>query len=171
MKQLYLMRHAKSEWDDPDLDDHDRPLSPRGERAAPLMAGHLKSRSIQPGLILCSTARRTRETLGFLTPALDGVPVQFERQVYTFNPDSLFDRLRLLDDSLKAVMVVGHNPALQDLILMLTEGQTVTAARTALEDKFPTAAYAELDLDIGSWRDLATGCGRLAHFTRPRDLA
>lgn len=171
MKQLYLMRHAKSEWDDPELDDHDRPLSPRGERAAPLIAEHLKSRAVQPGLILCSTARRTRDTLGFLAPVLDGVPVLFERQVYTFNPDSLFDRLRLLEDRLKTVLVVGHNPALQDLILMLTDGQAATAARRALEDKFPTAAYAELDLDIDSWRDLATGCGRLAHFMRPRDLA
>lgn len=174
MKHLHLLRHAKSNWDDPDLDDHDRPLAERGLRAGAAMAAHL-GETLAPDLVLCSTARRAVDTLAFLVPGLDGVPVLYERKLYTFTPEPLLERLRALPETVTDVLLVGHNPALQDLAVMLCrkpDGGTVAAGGDprALRDKFPTAALASLELMVERWTAVDRGSAVLTRFMRPKDL-
>lgn len=169
LKRLHLLRHAKSSWDAPDLDDHDRPLADRGRRVAPLIADYLTGAGLRPDLVLCSTAARARQTFDALAPALDGVPVQYERAVYVFDGDSLVGRLRTLPDSVVEVLVVGHNPALEETAIALADPRTSGGLLDRLHDKFPTGAYAVLETSA-AWADLAPNCATLVGFVRPKDL-
>lgn len=168
MKRLYLLRHAKSSWDDPELDDHDRPLAPRGRRAARLIAAHLGGEAITPALVLCSSARRARETLERIAPALGGdVPVQIERELYGASEQSLLARLRAIEDGVESVLLIGHNPAVQQLALSLAgSGERVARVRS----KYPTGALATLELG-GRWSDLRPGSAELTDFVTPKQLA
>jgi phosphohistidine phosphatase len=156
MKLLYLLRHAKSSWDDLGLADHDRPLAPRGRHAAELMAAHLKSERMEPQLVLCSSARRTRETLERVAP---GGEVSIEAGLYGATHGAIVERLRGVPETVGSVMVIGHNPAMQSLVLDLT----------GTDRKFPTGALATIEFD-GPWNGLAAGGGRLADFVRPKAL-
>jgi phosphohistidine phosphatase len=158
MKHLYLLRHAKSSWDDPALADHDRPLAPRGRRAGTLIGKHLREGQIEPSLVLCSSARRARETLELVRPTGD---VLIERELYGASSDELLDRIRQVPDKHGAVMLIGHNPAIEDLAAGL--------AGSPVEDKFPTGALATLGF-TGPWRALAPGGAELESFVRPREL-
>lgn len=168
MRTLYLLRHAKSSWDDPDLADHDRPLAGRGERATPYVAAHMLREGIAPQLILCSSARRTRETLGLLG---DAVPLDCEVLVedglYGASADDLIRRLQVMPDTADHVMLIGHNPALQRLAWLLARSGD---RLSQLNKKFPTAALATLHADVDDWSQLSRGCARLTGFVRPRDL-
>ena len=167
MKTLYLLRHAKSSWDDPGLADHDRPLAPRGRKAAKLIAKHLRSSEIAPALVLCSPARRTRETLEAIAPALgDDGAVEFEHDIYGASAGELLDRLREIPDTIESAMLIGHNPSIQTLALTLAGGG---GDLETLGLKDPTGALATLTFE-GSWADLDPGAAELAGFVRPRDL-
>jgi phosphohistidine phosphatase len=167
MKRLYLLRHAKSSWDDPTLADHDRPLAPRGRRAAKAMADHLRMEGIAPELVLCSPSARTRQTLTAIAPGLgENADVRIEDELYAASAAALLDVLYELPDEVGSVMLIAHNPGIQDLALSLAGGgPAVERARS----KFPTAALATLELD-GSWRELAPGGAELVTFVRPKDL-
>ena len=120
MRSLYLLRHAKSSWADPALSDHERPLAPRGRRDAKRIAAHLLELGIAPELVLCSTALRTRETLELIRPALDAAAiVELEAALYAAWAETLLERLREVPDERRSVMLIGHNPGLEDLALML----------------------------------------------------
>ena len=119
MKSLLLLRHAKSSWDEPGLADRDRPLAPRGRRAAKALAGHLGQEGVQPALVLCSSARRARETLERIAPALGEADVTIEDGLYGATEDDLLERLRAVPDSVPSAMLIGHNPAIQALALCL----------------------------------------------------
>src|SRR4051794_26437716 len=119
MKRLYLLRHAKSSWKDPGLADHDRPLAGRGRRAAKAVARHLREQGIDPELVLCSTARRARETLERLEPALGRGAVRVEPVLYGADAGALLEHLRGVSDAVGSVLVIGHNPGLQRLALGL----------------------------------------------------
>jgi phosphohistidine phosphatase len=167
MKSLHLLRHAKSSWDDPPLSDHDRPLAPRGRRAAKLIASHLKREEIVPALVLCSSANRARETLDGIEKALgDGTEVSIERGLYGASEGELLDRLRDVPETVESVMLIGHNPSMQDLALSLARSGP---ALEELELKYPTAALATLVFE-GSWRELGPGGAELRAFVRPKDL-
>jgi phosphohistidine phosphatase len=168
MRHLHLLRHAKSSWDDPALSDHDRPLAPRGRRAAERIASHLRLEGIVPELVLCSSATRARETLEGIEPALgDGPDVQIERGLYGVPERELLDRLHAVPDTIDSVMLIGHNPSVQDLAVTLARPG---AALDTVELKYPTGALATLVFD-GSWRELAPGTAELRSFVRPKDLA
>jgi phosphohistidine phosphatase len=114
--RLWLLRHAKSSWSDAGLRDEDRPLAPRGERAADRIRDFLDAEGIHPELILCSSALRARETLGRVFPALGTeVEIRIEPGLYTFDADVILDRLGHISSDVTSVMLVGHNPAIQDL--------------------------------------------------------
>ncbi len=159
MKRLYILRHAKSSWKDLSLADHNRPLSGRGRRAADAMADHLRAERIEPQLVLCSSSARTRETLARLGLQ---TAVEVESELYAAGHDALIVRLRDVPAGVDSVLVIGHNPGMQDLSIALAGGP---------HEKFPTGALATVELDIGDWRALAPGRGRLIDFTRPRELA
>ncbi|HEY2161844.1 MAG TPA: histidine phosphatase family protein [Solirubrobacteraceae bacterium] len=164
--QLFILRHAKSSWDEPGLQDHDRPLAPRGRRAAKLMAAHLRSEDIHPALILCSSARRARETLERTVPV--PAEVQIDRGLYGATADELIERLRHVPATTRSVMVIGHNPALHALAWTLAAPSPTgrAAGLDALREKFPTGALATLTMTC-SWHGLGRGCAELTGFVRP----
>ena len=166
--RLWLLRHAKSSWDDDTLADIDRPLAPRGVRAASAMATYIATASIRPGLVLCSPAVRARETLEHVLPSLGDPEVRIEPELYTFDPQSLLLRLRSIPAATTSVMVVGHDPAIHDVAVTLAGTGERLADLTA---KYPTGALAELELDGDSWGSaVQRGTAVLARFVRPRDL-
>jgi phosphohistidine phosphatase len=168
MRRVYLLRHAKSSWKDGSLPDRERPLAGRGRKAARAMAGHLEDEGIRPDLVLCSPARRTRETLERIEDALgDGIEARFEDALYGATEATLLRCLNALPDEVDSVMLIGHNPGLEDLALALaSEG----AELDRLREKFPTAALATIDLPADRWRAVERGMGELVAFVRPRDL-
>lgn len=161
-KRLYLLRHAKSSWDDPELADHDRPLASRGRRAAKAMKRYMRQREIAAELVLCSTARRARETFERIEPALADAEVRYEPDLYAATAEALLERLRRVPDEIDSVLLIGHNPAIEQLARDL--------ARPELPAKFPTAALATLEVSATSWRDVGRGDATLVDFVRPRDL-
>ncbi len=161
---LYVLRHAKSSWDDPGLGDHERPLAPRGRRAALQMAAYLRAHEISPALVLCSTARRTVQTLEVVAP---GGRALIEPELYAASASELLARLRRVPDVATSVMLIGHNPGLQMLVLALAADPTPN--RAAVANKFPTAALATLTLG-GTWSDLRPGHAELTGYVRPKDL-
>lgn len=168
-KTLYLLRHAKSSWDDPALADHDRPLAPRGRRASKTIAEHVRRERITPGLVLCSSSVRTRETLARISGGFDDaseVRVEIERGLYTATAEELIARLREVPGEVESVMLIGHQPAIQDLALALA-GAGKQLER--LSEKFPTAALATL-LVPGAWDEPVPGTARLVAFVKPREL-
>jgi phosphohistidine phosphatase len=165
---LYLLRHAKSSWDAPELADHDRPLAPRGVRAAGRIAGHLSAGGVRPALVLCSSSRRTLETLDLIAPALGAPEVLVEPGIYGADEDDLLLRLRRVDAAVASVMVIGHAPGLPDLALSLAGGGDA-AALAALHAKMPTGALATLALR-GDWSGLERAGAELTAFVVPREL-
>jgi phosphohistidine phosphatase len=166
-KTLYLLRHGKSSWEDPSLPDRDRPLASRGRRASRVIGDHLGRQRIKPTLVLCSTSARTRETLEQVAAVLgDEIEVRIDEGLYTASASDLLDRLQELDGRVDSVMLIGHEPAIRGLALMLA-GSGVDLER--LREKFPTAALASLAFR-GSWRELTPGAAELVAFVKPRDL-
>jgi phosphohistidine phosphatase len=149
VKRLYLLPHAKSSWSDPSLADEERPLAPRGRKAAKKMAKELRRREIRPKLVLSSSSQRTQETLELIASSLDDPPVEVEEGLYGAGSDALLARVRAVSDTVGSVLVVGHNPGLQDLALRLTPGSE------RLIEKFPTGALAAFELDAESGRSSA----------------
>ena len=166
-KTLYLLRHAKSSWDDPSLADRDRPLAPRGRRASKTIAGYLQRQAITPSLVLCSSSRRTRETLEQISAALGkGADVRIEESLYATSATRLLKRLRTVDSRVSSVMMIGHDPAIKELALNLAgSGRQLERLR----EKFPTGALATLAFR-GSWSDLRRGTTELVAFVKPREL-
>jgi phosphohistidine phosphatase len=166
-RTLYLLRHAKSSWDDPTIPDRDRPLAPRGLRACELLAEHLRRHEITPWLVLCSSSTRTRQTLEGVSAGF-GYPVEalIEHGLYGATAAELLDRLRVVDGPVASVMLIGHNPAIQELAINLVRP---TTPRDAFGDKFPTGALATLEL-ASNWMELAPGSATLTAFVNPRGL-
>jgi phosphohistidine phosphatase len=164
---LYLLRHAKSSWDEPSLADRDRPLAPRGRKAASALAHHIKKEKIAPALVLSSPARRAVDTLELVAPALGPqAQTQIEEALYGAGVEDLLRRLRNIPPAIPSVMVVGHNPTLQELALRLA-GSGKDLER--LKERFPTGALATLSVP-GTWEDLGTGEAQLVDLVFPRDL-
>lgn len=164
MLRLILVRHAKSAWDDPGLSDFERPLALRGIAAAAWIGETLATQGWLPDRIVCSTSRRTRETLELALARLQANPPSLD----LIWSDAVYDRrdhdyLKLIAEQggdAKAMMVVGHNSATEQTALLLTAGDKSPA-------NFPTGGIAVIDCDISGWMELAPRCGRLAHFLRP----
>jgi phosphohistidine phosphatase len=168
-RQLFVLRHAKSSWDDPGLDDHSRPLAPRGQRAVKLLAEHIRANAIEPSLVLCSTARRTRETLAGVAPPGEAL---IEPELYGASAGAILERLHQVPPDTTAVMVIGHNPAMQILVLRLAGAGSAPVGEDNLgsvQRKFPTGALATLEFEC-AWSDLRPGAAQLTGLVRPKDL-
>lgn len=172
MKTLGLFRHAKSDWNDARLRDFDRPLNKRGRKGAAVMGAHIRGYGVLWKRILASPAVRVTQTIELAEKAAGSAPpVIWDRRIYLANSATLMDVLREQEDNPASIMMVGHNPGLEDLIFDLVPDDGTSPLRDIVEEKFPTAAFAVLELDIESWSDLTDECARLVHLTRPRDLA
>jgi phosphohistidine phosphatase len=173
MKTVYLLRHAKSDWGDPGVKDHDRPLNERGREAAPRIGAYIKSKRYKPDAILCSTARRTVETCDLIKDAAGGAKVNYEETLYLAEARHLIERLKWLDNDLKSAMFIGHNPGMEQLANMLPRAPETAAAEKLhrrMREKFSTCALAVIKLPVKAWREVKPGIGTLADFVRPRDL-
>lgn len=175
MKILGLLRHAKSDWGDARARDFDRPLNKRGRKAAKVMGAHIREYGQRWDRILASPAARSAETIevaaqGAGNHSSKGFSVNWDRRIYLASSATLIDVLRELDDRLTAVMLVGHNPGLEDLIFDLVPDDGSSPLRDVVEEKFPTATFAVLHLGIERWADLAENGASLVHLARPRDL-
>jgi phosphohistidine phosphatase len=162
MKTLLILRHAKSSWANESLADHDRPLNERGKRDAPRMGRLLRDQGFNPTAILCSTAKRARSTAKRVLEA-SGCDVDLElcREFYHALPDAYVELLQQQADQHPCILVIGHNPALQDLVGLLT-GEY---------ESFPTAALAHVELPIDRWQELSTNTsGALIQLWRPKEL-
>jgi len=169
MKTLYLLRHAKSSWSTAAVDDYNRPLNSRGERATHLMGTWMAQNALIPDQILCSSAKRARQTITRVLEHLPAPPeVVFDDALYLAAPAQLMARVRASDNALASLMLVGHNPGLEQLALGLAgRGRR----REAVARKFPTASLAVLEFPTDDWRDVAIGEGTLTDFVTPKELA
>lgn len=160
MKTLFVLRHAKSSWDDSSLADFDRPLNDRGKTAAPFMGRIMAERDLHPDVILSSPAVRARETASLVKKAgkLDA-EIRFEERIYEASPPTLKQVVAGIDDEFRSAMIVGHNPGMEGFIRLLT-GRL---------EAMPTAALAIIDLDIARWEDINTDRGTLRQVIRPKD--
>lgn len=166
MPVLYLLRHAKSNWDDAALADRDRPLAPRGRKAAAAIGRYLAEKGAAPGLLLCSPALRCRETLEAVRALLPTAgDVVVEAPLYGAGPEDLLARLRAVPETTASVMLVGHNPSMEELAAELAGPE----AAPRLGGRFPTGALAIYDV-AGSWSDLGSEPATLRDFVVPRDL-
>jgi phosphohistidine phosphatase len=161
MKTLYLLRHAKSSWGEPQLADFDRPLNGRGERAVPAVAAFMREKGIRPGIVISSPALRARQTAELLAGELRlDAPVRFDARIYEAHPLDLLKVIAEADESAAELLIVGHNPGLEGLV------ERLTGARELL----PTAALVRAELKIDRWSEVAEGCGRLEWVVTPRGL-
>jgi phosphohistidine phosphatase len=167
VKRLYLLRHAKSAWDDPTLRDRERPLAPRGRKAAKRIARWARKHDVRPELVVCSSAVRAQETLRRVLPGLGKPTVWVEVALYAADAETLLQRVHALPAEVDSAMLVGHNPGLMDLLLLLAAPGRL---RKQAQENLPTGALAVLELDVDGWRRAAPGAARLQEFVRPRDL-
>lgn len=170
-KTLYLLRHAKSGWDDPVARDFDRPLNKRGERAAYAIGQWMASHGLNFEQVIASPAVRVIETLnGVWTGFGRKMEPTWERRIYLASSATVLDVLREVDDAHDVVLLVGHCPAMEDVVLDLVPDDGSSPLREIVEEKYPTAALAELILDIKRWNEIGGGKAHLKRFVRPRDL-
>lgn len=159
MKTLFLLRHAKSSWEDPSLADYDRPLNDRGRRAAPFMGKLMQEKGLVPDIILSSTAKRAWQTTELLKQAADfKSEITFDERIYEASPGSLQQVVSEIDGH-DSVMLVGHNPGIEGFIRYLT-GKV---------EPMPTAALAIIHLSIDRWNEIKNDCGRVQQIFRPKE--
>lgn len=171
MRTLFLFRHAKSGRDDPALEDFDRPLNERGRRDAPRMGGEFCGRGWFPQRALVSPALRTRQTWELAGECLPtACETVFERALYAAPPRAMLAAIARVPHGVTSLVVVGHNPGLEELAAQLASGLSDAEALGRLREKFPTAAVARLETDA-SWARLSAGGARLTHFVTPAMVA
>jgi phosphohistidine phosphatase len=161
MKRLYVLRHAKSSWNDASLADYDRPLNERGLETAPFMGRLMRERNYVADTVIASPAKRARKTAKLASEAA-GIksPILFDERIYEASPQTLVKVLSEIDGEINSAMVVGHNPGLEGLIRFLT-GEIAA---------MPTAAVAVIDLDVGKWIDIDHRSGKLLEVLRPKEV-
>lgn len=170
MKRLTILRHAKSDWGDPSLEDFNRPLNDRGWKAAKRMGRELEHRDVQFDLVIASPAARVRETIDGLREKLElNVEIRFEPRMYGASEETLLQIVRSLSEKVHAPLLVGHNPGLQRLAVELTHGDS-EHLRQRVTDRFPTSALARIELPAYRWSDVEPGSGTIAELIVPKEL-
>ena len=167
MKRLGLLRHAKSDWDDMALRDFDRGLNSRGRRGAALIGEHIARHGAKWDAAIASPAERVRRTI-----EASGLRVEprFDARAYLADAATLIGLLREVDGDPQSVLLVAHNPGLQELVFRLVDPANENPLFARAAEKFPTAAFAMLELAVDDWNHVQPGCATLVHFARPRDF-
>jgi phosphohistidine phosphatase len=170
MKHLAILRHAKSSWDDPTLDDFSRPLNERGWKAARRLGRELNQRGIRFDLVLSSTSARTRETIDGVQEEFDfGAPIKFDPRLYLASEQLLLERVRALDETVEGPLIVGHNPGVEQLITGLTCDDR-NGLRERVAGKFPTGALAIIKLPAKRWAEVEPASGEIVELVLPKKL-
>lgn len=161
MKTLFLLRHAKSSWNDPNLQDFDRPLNARGRGAAALIGTYIKEHEVSPDLVMSSPAVRARETIEIILKTVKlPAELRFDQRIYEASPVVLIEVISQIDEDKSSVLLVGHNPGMESLLEMLT-GQAVAMA---------TGTLARIDLKAAKWSKALEGQGNLGWVVKPKEL-
>jgi phosphohistidine phosphatase len=161
MKTLYLLRHAKSSWKNPDLQDFERPLNNRGKRAAETVGRWLRKENVVPDLVICSCAVRARETIELVLKASkQQIEVRYDERIYEAGPLRLLEVISQIENERRSVMLVGHNPGMEELLQLLT-GEV---------RQMPTAALAKIGLKSLKWNGIAGNKGKLEWLIKPKEL-
>ena len=170
MKRLTLLRHAKSGDDGTVARDFDRPLNAKGRRAARAIGRHMRDKALRFDAVIASPATRVAETLQEVESVYGpGLAPSWEKSLYLATPDELLDAVHQAPAEAESILLVGHNPGLEQLVLMLVPART-DGARGEVEVKYPTASLAEMIFAVDRWEDVGRGGGDLVRFVRPRDL-
>jgi len=169
MKSLTLLRHAKSGWDDPVSRDFDRPLNPRGRRAARTVGLEMKAQGLAFDLVLASPARRVIETLAEVGAAYGALEPEYDERLYLASTATLLEIVRGTPDQVERLLLVGHNPGLEELALRLSS-RDEGGLRGEVEVKYPTGTIAEIGLPVEHWAQVKERTGKIVRFIRPRDL-
>jgi len=170
MRRLLLLRHAKSSWSEPGASDHERPLNRRGQEAAPRIGAYLARHGLIPDHVLCSTARRARETWELVAAEAPAAPSPiFTDRLYDASPRTLVDVFRHAEPAAKSLLVVAHNPGLQEAATTLIASGDLED-RERLREKLPTGGLVVIDFAIPDWSKLHARSGRLERFVVPRML-
>jgi len=169
MKILTLLRHAKSGWDDPVSRDFDRPLNPRGRRAARTVGLEMKAQGLAFDLVRASPARRVSETLEEVEAAFGPLEAQFDQRLYLASTATLLEIVRSAPDEAERLLLVGHNPGFEEIALRLSH-RDEAGLRGQVEIKYPTGTLAQIALPVEHWVDVAERSGQIVRFIRPRDL-
>ena len=170
MKRLTVLRHAKSSWKDRELDDFDRPLNGRGQRAARRMGREMAERGMHFDFILASPAARIRQTIEGVQEGFElNAPIRFEPRIYMARVSELLELIGTIPKDADDALLVGHNTSAERLVIKLARDDD-RGLRRRVEEKFPTAALAVIELPINSWDDLQPESGRLVELIYPSDL-
>ena len=170
MRRLMLLRHAKSDWSAAGMPDHDRPLNRRGQETAPKIGAYMVRHGLVPERVLCSTARRARETWEELAGEFkEHPPTIFEDRLYNAAPDAILNLIRDTKTAVKSLLLIGHNPGLQDLAAVLIASGDLDH-RERLREKLPTAGLVIIDFALDDWAKVHPHAGRLERFVAPRWL-
>ncbi|HET9639380.1 MAG TPA: histidine phosphatase family protein [Allosphingosinicella sp.] len=169
MKSLTLLRHAKSGWDDPVSRDFDRPLNPRGRRAARTIGQAMKAEGLAFDLVLASPACRVTGTLEEVEAVYGPLHPHFDRRLYLASTATLLEIVRSAPDEAERLLLAGHNPGLEEIALRLSR-RDGAGLRGQIEVKYPTGTLAEIELPVGHWAEVEEGRGLIVRFIRPRDL-
>jgi phosphohistidine phosphatase len=170
MRRLILFRHAKAESPD-GIADVERPLAERGRADAARIGAYLAEQGLRPDAALVSTARRTRETWEFAAAALRSAPpVAFDDQLYDARAETLLEVLRETPSKTRSLLVIGHNPGMEELARALAASEEKDVRRS-LAQKFPTGGLAVIDFSIDAWNEVKPGAGRLVQYVTPKILA
>lgn len=170
-KTLFLLRHAKSSWDQPGLVDYDRPLAERGITAAPMMAIAMVKRHWLPDYALVSSALRTKQTWSLVQKQLpNSIETRFDDSIYEAETEAITNAIRKTPEQFSSLIVVGHNPGLENLAFYLASNESDHGAQLNLRKKFPTAALARFTYD-SEWQELSAQSATLTHFLTPRQIA
>ncbi len=171
MKTLTILRHAKSSWDDAVARDFDRPLNARGQKAAATIGRHLRSEGLYFDHVVASPALRIVETVDQVESGYgSALAPAWDRRIYLASASTLMDVVHELPAGADSALLIGHNPGLEDLVLMLVPDRAGDALRDSVEEKFPTAALAMITFEAGDWGAIRADSGTLVRFVRPRDL-
>ena len=170
MKKVSFLRHAKSDWSSPLLSDHERCLADRGRRASRKMKDFLTNKKNQFEIVFSSTAMRAVETIEIVRAALKNTDVIFNKDLYTFDDNSLIEIISQISDDYSSVLIVGHNPAIQEAVLRLSSSNSSSELIYRIQAKYPTGAYSSLSSDISSWNQIGDTLFELTDFVCPKDL-
>ena len=169
MKSVYLLRHAKSSWEDIAVPDFQRPLNDRGRDAAPRIGAYMKAEGLIPDAVLCSGATRAVQTWELVAPMLGSPRVHVDDNLYMATPDAIINWLKRLQPEISSVLLIGHNPGFEETAIRLA-GDGKRKPMKRLHKKYPTGTLAVLRFDVPGWDAIADGSGYLERLVRPKDV-
>jgi len=170
LKKLSFIRHAKADWASPLLSDHDRRLAERGQKASAIMKDFFKTMNKNFDIVLSSTALRAVETIEIIKPSIKDTKILYTKELYTFDDQIMLGIISKLNDDISSVLIVGHNPAIQETVLRLAETDQKSNLLTRVEHKYPTAAFCALTSNIDKWTRAGDMKFKLQEFICPKDL-